>query len=98
MHAKLPGLSERTARRLALHGLAGRVVTVKVKFSNFEVISRQQSLPVPVQTAEEISRVARRLLSADLVGTRAVRLLGVTVSHLVDPQGRDVVPPLFPLV
>ena len=98
MHAKLPGLSERTARRLARHGLAGRVVTVKVKFSNFEVISRQQSLPVPVQTAEEIGRVARRLLGADLVGTRAVRLLGVTVSHLVDPQGRDVVPPLFPLV
>ncbi|MFC4640248.1 DNA polymerase IV [Deinococcus hohokamensis] len=98
MHEKLIGLSERTSRRLSHHAVAGRVVAVKIKFSNFELLSRQVRLPAPVQSAPEIERVARHLLSADLVAGRAVRLLGVSVSGLVDPQGRDVAPTLFALV
>ncbi|WP_119675174.1 DNA polymerase IV [Deinococcus sp. RM] len=98
MLEKLPDLSERTSRRLTRHGLAGQVVTVKVKFANFDLVTRQQRLPAPVQDPEEIERVARYLLTADLIGGRAVRLLGVSVSALVDPQGRNVAVPLFRLV
>ncbi len=98
MHNQLTGLCERTSRRLIKHGLAGRVVAIKVKFSNFELVSRQLSLPAPVQSAAELERVARHLLTVDFVGSRAVRLLGVSVSGLVNPEGRDVVVPLFTVV
>ncbi|ASN83373.1 DNA polymerase IV [Deinococcus ficus] len=98
MLAKLPDLSERTSRRLARHGLAGRVVAVKVKFANFEVVTRQLRLPSPVHRPEEIERVARHLLTPELVAGRPVRLLGISVSGLLDPEGRDVPVPLFSLV
>ncbi|WP_189010516.1 DNA polymerase IV [Deinococcus malanensis] len=96
--AHLHSLSERTSRRLKKHGLGGRVVVLKVKFANFELITRRVSLPVPVQAAEDLQRVASSLLNAQLLQNRPVRLLGVSVSGLVDPEGRDVAPTLFKVV
>jgi DNA polymerase-4 len=84
--ALLPQLldqSVRVARRLREAGLRGRVVTLKVKFSDFTLVTRRSTLPHPTDDAGEIYRAIREDLAragADL----PVRLTGVTVSGFGD--------------
>ena len=71
MQAQLPALAERTSKRLIKHDLAGWTVTLKVKFSDFDIVTRQLRLPAPVQAAEQLERVARYLLTPELLEDRA---------------------------
>ena len=80
--ALLPQLldqSVRVARRLREAGLRGRVVTLKVKFADFEQLTRRSTLTRPTDDGGEIYRSIREdLARAGL--DRPVRLTGVTVS------------------
>jgi DNA polymerase-4 len=61
--------------------LAGRTVTLKVRFPDFRTITRSTTLPEPFSVSSEIARLALALL--DKVDTAGgVRLLGVSVSNL----------------
>jgi DNA polymerase-4 len=74
-------MAERVGTRLRDHGLAGRTVTLKVRFPDFRTITRSATLPEPFAVSSEIARLARALL--DKVETAGgVRLLGVSVSNL----------------
>jgi DNA polymerase-4 len=74
-------MAERVGTRLREHGLAGRTVTIKVRFPDFRTITRSSTLPEPFDVSAEIARVALALL--DKVDTSGgVRLLGVSVSNL----------------
>jgi DNA polymerase-4 len=75
------GMAERVGIRLRDHGLAGRTVTLKVRFPDFRTITRSATVPEPVTGSAEIARQALALL--DKVDTTGgVRLLGVSVSNL----------------
>jgi DNA polymerase-4 len=80
--ALLPQLLDqcvRVARRLREAGLRGRTITLKVKYADFEQVTRRSTLPVGTDDGAELYRAIREDLSrADL--SRAVRLTGVTVS------------------
>ena len=58
----------------------GRTVTLKIKFSNFEQITRARSLTSPVQEQAMLKSVSLELLRGELPLPRAARLLGVTLS------------------
>jgi DNA polymerase IV len=73
-------------RRLVDLGIAGKTLTLKVRWSTFELVTRAASQPQGYQLSEEMLPVLRSLLSALVNGNRAVRLLGVTVSGLLSPQ------------
>ncbi|MGH9169290.1 MAG: DNA polymerase IV [Acidimicrobiales bacterium] len=74
-------LSDSVAGRLRAAGLAGRTVTLKVRFADFSTITRARSLPVPLLSAFEIASVSNELLAATDISA-GVRLIGVTVSSL----------------
>jgi DNA polymerase-4 len=80
--ALLPRLlaqAERTAARLREAGLAGRTVTLKVKYADFELVTRRVTLPAPTDDGAVIHAAARAQLGrVDLA--RPVRLTGVSVS------------------
>ncbi|WEK06688.1 MAG: DNA polymerase IV [Candidatus Devosia phytovorans] len=61
--------------------LFGRTVTLKVKFANFEQITRTRSLPAAVRDRHVLGAVVEELLAATFPPRMAVRLLGVTVSN-----------------
>jgi DNA polymerase IV len=61
-------------------GTRGRTVTLKVKFADFEIIFRSQSLPDLVSDREQPERVSIGLLRNLLPVPKAVRLLGVALS------------------
>jgi DNA polymerase-4 len=71
----------RVGRRLRAHGQAGDVVTLKVKYADFSLVTRRVTLPHPTDDDGEIWAAARAQL-ARVALDRAVRLTGVSVSGL----------------
>ncbi len=66
---------------LAQNGKQGVTVTLKVKYHDFEQITRSRTVRKPLQSAAQISEIACELLYAKtLAGKKAVRLIGVGVS------------------
>jgi DNA polymerase-4 len=77
-------------------GLTCRTVTIKVRYSDFTTITRSHTA-APGRDERDLTTRAVRLLDKTDAGRRPVRLLGVSVHNLVDPEEpRDDVPlPLF---
>jgi DNA polymerase-4 len=78
---ELTGLTDAVAARLRRHEVAGRTVTLKVRFGDFHTITRSVTLPEPVDEAPALRRAASTLLD-QVDPAPGVRLLGVSVSGL----------------
>ena len=86
-------LCHTVARRLENKDLAGQGVTVKLKQSNFRLLTRSRRLANPTQQAEAIYRAAKWLIEREADG-RTFRLIGVGVDDLTDASDADP-PDLF---
>ncbi|HZB25125.1 MAG TPA: DNA polymerase IV [Vicinamibacterales bacterium] len=71
---------------LERHALFCRTVVIKVRYSDFTTVTRSHSCLPPTRSADEIASRAVALLGKTEVGQRPVRLLGVSVHNLVDPE------------
>ena len=60
----------------------GRTVTLKVKFTDFQNMTRSRSMPHWVETREEFGRLAREILDEALPLPMPIRLMGLTLSNL----------------
>ena len=72
----------RVGRRLRKAGLAARVVVVKLKYSNFKVITRRTTLKEPTDDGMQLYVAAKDLLAA-ASHDHKVRLTGVAAHGLV---------------
>ncbi|MCB1341017.1 MAG: DNA polymerase IV [Pseudooceanicola sp.] len=75
-------MAEKVADRAKARGLAGRVVTLKVKKADHAILTRRLSLRDPAQLADTIYRTARGLYD-QVVNDGPFRLLGCGLSQLV---------------
>jgi DNA polymerase-4 len=80
-------MCDQVAARLTKARVAGHTVSLKVRFSDFTTISRSSRHSEPIASTAEIWETARILIDRAAIGARAVRLLGVAVSDLVDVEG-----------
>ena len=89
--AELLRHSDRVGYRLRRAGLAGRTVSIKVRFSDFETVSRSVTLESATDVARDIFQAARQMLERVDLADRPVRLLGVGVTGLTsDPEPRQL--------
>ena len=70
------------AEMLVERGLSARTVTLKVKYSDFDQITRSHTFTHPMSGFKEMLTSISALIGKTQVGNRAVRLLGVSVSNL----------------
>ena len=77
----LLALSENVAARLRATNVSCSTVSVKIRNSSFETITRQRTLPEPTDMGEVIWRTAVELTRREVRGQR-IRLLGVAASGL----------------
>ncbi|HEX6936021.1 MAG TPA: DNA polymerase IV [Actinomycetes bacterium] len=77
-------LSERTAARLRSAGLAGRTVSIKVRFADFTTITRARTLHEATDVAAVLYATARGLFEALGLDRARLRLVGVRVEQLVE--------------
>ena len=80
MVAELQPLIDKVWRHCEDKGTRGRTVTLKVKFADFEMISRSRTLVGVVGSRSEFEIVSAELLKALFPMQKAVRLLGVSIS------------------
>lgn len=66
--------------RLNKHNLKGRTITLKIKYSNFRIITRSRTLNEPVDDSTILATSAKELMIATLPPPRGIRLLGISVS------------------
>lgn len=83
VHRELLRLSVRTAARLREIGMAGRTVTVKVRFADFTTITRSRTLAQHTDVGREIYTTARLLFDGLGLQRARLRLVGVRVEGLV---------------
>jgi len=79
LHAHLLRMVDASATALRRAELAARTITVKVRFSDFSMVTRSHSLVSPIDASPAIGAVATALL-ASVPADQGVRLLGVSLS------------------
>ncbi|MGY4235143.1 DNA polymerase-4 [Bradyrhizobium sp. USDA 4449] len=89
---KLSPLVDKVWRHCETSGSRGRTVILKIKFADFEIITRSRSVPAPVGGRDELERLACGLLEIEMPLPKRVRLLGVSLSSL--QVGDDAEPQL----
>ncbi|MET0902449.1 MAG: DNA polymerase IV, partial [Acidimicrobiales bacterium] len=89
LQRQLVRLGDSVAQRLRAAGVAGRTVTIKVRFHDFRTITRSVTLASAVDTGPDVVRAATELLHK-VDPTAGVRLLGVHVSQLTDSSARQL--------
>jgi DNA polymerase-4 len=80
-------IAEGVARRLQAHGSRARTVVLKLRYADFRTITRQTSLPEPVDATEDIAALANAILDKTLRAGDRFRLLGIHGTNL--KQGQD---------
>ena len=81
-------LAEKIADRAKARGLAGRVITLKLKRADFRLLTRRLSLPDGTQVADRIYRAGRALYDqAD--HPQPYRLIGLGLSDLIPAGAAD---------
>jgi DNA polymerase-4 len=79
---ELLSLANRVARRMRRKGLEGRTITLKVKYSDFKLVTRSATLQHYTNDNAEIYSKVCNLLAKTAVGKRPIRLLGISLSNL----------------
>ena len=57
-------------------------MTLKMKYNDFEIITRSRSVPVAVSSRSDLERLSVALLQSEMPVPKPVRLLGVSLSAL----------------
>ena len=65
-------------------GIQGRTVTLKVKYQDFQIVTRCRSLDRSVAGRDEFLAIGIELLDTLLPPSKGIRLLGLTLSNLGD--------------
>lgn len=78
-------LAGRVASRLRAKTLAGRTITVRVRFADMHAVTRSLTLDVPISATVIVAEIAEELVRAALADhprERFITLVAVSVSHL----------------
>jgi DNA polymerase IV len=85
----LQEIADKVWRHCAGSGLRGRTVTLKVKFADFQQITRSRTGQMQIGTRSELEQLSTALLEPLFPVARGVRLLGVSLSSLAEESARE---------
>ena len=86
MLEELTEIAGQVAERLNRSRRQGKTLTLKIKFADFEQITRSRTISFPISSKKIIEELAHDLLIQEKPEGREVRLLGITVSNLDTPE------------
>jgi len=84
-------------RRVDRSGARGRTVTLKVRYADFRSMTRSRTLAGATGDAAMIEAMARGLVDDLPTILPGIRLLGVTLSNIVEDDAEDPAQPALPL-
>jgi DNA polymerase-4 len=90
MRMALAGMAAECVDWLARRHRVCRTVSIKVRYADFETVTRSRTFPLPTRDSALISGAAVELLDKTEACTTPVRLLGVSVHNLMtDEEGTN---------
>ncbi|MEA3038563.1 MAG: polymerase [Sphingomonadales bacterium] len=89
LQAELARIGRTVWRRIEAKGLAGRTVNLKVKYSDFRIVTRARSLDRPVAGLAEFLALGAGLLDTLLPPEKSIRLLGLGLSGLNEEEAAE---------
>jgi DNA polymerase-4 len=97
--AELDRISHTVWRRIEEKGISGRTVTLKVKYRDFQILTRARSLDRAVASREEFLEIGCALLRTLMPAAKEIRLLGLTLSNLSEgaKEGEEAIELELPL-
>lgn len=78
----LKELAKTTVERLKNEDLVARTVSIKLKTSNFQTITRSRSISEPIEDFDLILQIANDILLSNYEGEE-IRLVGIGLSQLI---------------
>lgn len=87
MLERLENISEEIERRLTKSKVAGKTITLKIKYSDFTLQTRSKTLSYFISSKELIMETAKELLYQEKMRD-SVRLLGISLSNLNTEKGK----------
>lgn len=88
MMEKLEKISKELTSRLKKRGLKGYNLTLKIRYSDFQIHTRSITVDYPIYQESEILSLAKSLLYRDKLDN-SVRLLGISISNFKTSQATD---------
>ena len=82
----LENIADRLANSLIKREAKGRTITLKIKYFDFQSVTRSITIDEPADSASVIMKYVRPLLSKTEAGTKKVRLLGIAISNFGDQE------------
>ena len=91
MMLQLEKIAGIVADRLQKHNLKGKTVTLKLKFSDFQQLTRCRSFTERTSSQDIIEQTAKSLINALNLEGKKVRLLGISVSNFNESASKPSV-------
>jgi DNA polymerase-4 len=88
--SELVPLAEKVWRHCEAKQISGRTVTLKVKYADFQQITRSRTVTRAIRGEIELQQVAQVLLDDVFPTTKGIRLLGITLSALESEEAPSV--------
>jgi DNA polymerase IV len=85
----LQEISDKVWEYCARSAIRGRTVTLKVKFANFQIITRSRTGQMQIRTRGELEQLGDALLEPLFPVARGIRLLGISMSSLAAEQAEQ---------
>ncbi len=83
----LQQIAEKISNALKDKKLKGQTITLRLRYNNFQRLTRSITLAHPIYKSEEIMKNIKQLLTRTDAGNRKVRLLGISISNFNDEKG-----------
>ena len=90
LQKSLRSQADEVAAKLQRKRLAAQTVQVKLRYGDFTTLTRQVTVEEPITEGAEVYRLACFLLAREKLVSRPLRLLGLGVSNLDLPPGRQL--------
>lgn len=85
IHTTLQEITDLLWRDLLRTGVKGKTITVKIKYADFQQITRSKTFSKEVESDVQIFTTAKEVLNSVFVEGNRIRLLGITLSNLTQP-------------
>ncbi|MGT2949449.1 DNA polymerase IV [Streptococcus devriesei] len=88
--AELSKNARRVADSLIKNERKGKIIVIKVRYSDFSTLTRRKTLDFPTQDFDAIEHQAHQIFDSLAENNSGVRLLGVTVAALEDSRQEEL--------
>ena len=88
--AELTKNARRVAESAQKNKKVGRIIVIKVRYSDFSTLTKRMTLDKSTQDFDTIERIAHTIFDQLEENSSGVRLLGVTLTGLEDQEGRQL--------